>query len=848
MSAPTTDPRPARVAYLGLVVGLLIAGGLAAWVHARVGAPGLEGDALADGWRMVAGEAPARVGPPWAWLLSVLARAARFDVQVGLRRGILGALTALTLAGVAWRGAPTWGRRVGALVALAPFALLRPAEAAPWALAALAISLEVDGARPSLRRALAAAGAWTLATWIDPGFVFPAGLAVLLAAALHRPGASAGAAARSAVVVLVALAAGWGLIAIAVPGAFAAALDPTGHLADPAGAGAVPAGGVGLGLLLGGVALAAAGVGDRGARAIGAAIPLVALGLLRGEAEDVALGALPALAGAASVAARAYPARFATFLLSALVLLLAAVGAWPALGPGAALHPSRLAAVSGARGPEAPRPPGCLHVPPELASATGGRPFGDGASVCPAALWALEGPRGGARGAARGFADGAILRWAARFEPRDLLGPDVVEGVRRPVAVAVSRAPLPVATGELRLALGEPQDILLGRAVEAGHLVRLRAHLYASRLEGGLGRAPRIEARFFAGDRPAGAAYVVPLRHALDRTRAWWLPVDAERAEWRWAVGLEDPAAPRADRLRLSLAPGPVEEAWLRVEGADELVPPPGRPLARACVDEARFDHAPADPRAAAPPRVGDGVIALRPATPAVAFGLAPCADVCLLGEAGLAEGGLATAATLEVELRAGPVRLDRFSRRLGRAYRRPFEVPAAGATSVRLVAEGPVDVHGLRLAPCASRVSLVHALHSGRYEAVRGEVGLSGDTLRLPVPPRGAAPTEVRVPLRVPTRACFATDLVARGASGPLAAVVGVLLEDGTLYRVDRQVFDAGDEALRSLRDVDLTPWAGRDVTLYLGAWSLGDAGGATVEVLRPRIHTCGEPAGWAF
>lgn len=840
-----------RIGFAAVALGFGLAVLATALSRARLAPAAGESAALADLWRVLASRPPVDHGPGWAWIFSFAAQhGASFAALVAMRWAMGGVLSLAAAGAIARLSQPSWPKRVVVFGTLAFAALLSTAEAAPWMLAALAIHV---GLRPGRMAARWAAGLWLAATLLASELLVPAAIAIEVLAVLRAPVDGSRVAAKDALVGLGALAVGWGLVALAVPGAFATSADLAGRLADPGAPAPVPRGGLALAALFAGVAIAAARGGERGAIAFGASVPFLALGLLRGGLDDVHLAALPALAALTAVAARSYPRRFGRFASAGLAVVVALAGLMPRFDARTAWNPAQLEGLD-APPREEPAPAaraGCENVPDPLVAQTGARPFPTPleAATCPTALRGLEEPRRGLARAASGFGADRVRIWAERYAPIALPSYDLVRGRRREEPAFVEEIPLPVGATDHRLAAGAPLSIPLGRAVSTEHVVVLAARLFAGRVEASIGRLPRLEARFFRGARPVAPGYAVDLRALLDRSGEVWLPVDVAQAEWRWVAGRAADKALEADRLELRLRPGPLEEVWLRVDGAREQVPPPPAPIEVACTERRTLDSPPLDPRSASRPRFEGDVIALRAGAEEVAFRVDPCPGACLYGEAGLAPDLVHDHATLHVEARAGPRVVDRFERELGRTWRRPFEVPIDGATGVRFVADGPVDLHGLRVAPCVSLVSLVHALHGGRHEVVRGDVTLSGDTLGLPIGALGTPPTEVRLPARLPAEACLAMDLAARDLDAPVAVVVGVFGPEQTLFRVERQVMTPEDHAMRRLSEIDLRPWPDREITLYFGAWALDDtAGDAVVEILRPRVHRCGEPAYWAF
>jgi hypothetical protein len=142
----------------------------------------------------------------------------------------------------------------------------------------------------------------------------------------------------------------------------------------------------------------------------------------------------------------------------------------------------------------------------------------------------------------------------------------------------------------------------------------------------------------------------------------------------------------------------------------------------------------------------------------------------------------------------------------------------------------------------------VVHALFEHRFRVVRGSPEVVGDTLRLPLVGLGEAPTEVRVPMRVSDDACLAVEVRGAALEAPAWAVVGIV-SDGRLTRMVREIVGPNDpHPERHAANLPLAAWRGRDVELYFAAWSNGAPHGGRMEIVRPRIHRCGQTAGWAF
>ncbi len=460
-----------------------------------------------------------------------------------------------------------------------------------------------------------------------------------------------------------------------------------------------------------------------------------------------------------------------------------------------------------------------------------------------------------------------LLARAALYAPARRLGPALFEArLRDEPARSVARA-IEVDGVPLDREVQTPASVTLRfpTPIAADHLLRLRYRVEPDR--GALWGAPvYLTARALAGpDALRDATLVGGLEEGVDATAV--VPLDAEHAEWRWIAGW-DGEAPRADRIELrveSLGARPTR-ARFRVDAVEVLAPPPAeRRPAPVCQGSSALLARPRWTRMAAP-RIGgdpdDETLTLqanRAGEPhAETFvEVTPCADACLVGEVGLAEG--ATTARLEVHAIDGPVRALLFARDVAPGFRTPFEVPLAPHAGRRILlrfgapppaegAGGALRVRRPRVAPCASRESLVHALHQGRFEAVRGDPRVEGDRLALPVPPWGSAPAEVRLP--VPARALDEHACLAFDASGEALDGTAVLhveaLRRGRAEPIARVELRPGEA--RRVADVPLAAWAGEDRTLVVSVHASEAASGGALYVLRPRVHGCGDGAPWAF
>lgn len=598
------------------------------------------------------------------------------------------------------------------------------------------------------------------------------------------------------------------------------------------------------------------------------AVPIAAAGFVSAGAEDGPYLALVAPSVALLVvAARSMPRAPLASGVAALLVALFVLGSAPRYDRRTAWRPTvffDLAEVArGRRGPQledndlfaaATRMvdlPGCVAVTADLSAAQlvagvpgpidGDAPRDLEGWSCPHALTSIRSFDRPYRLAARAFGPDMRER-AERYTVAETIGPATfLARERAPVRAAERRMDLDVrvvsdALGALRVAFD--------REVPAEHVVVVRVRTDAR----------RVVAQVLSGARPVREPMELSV-HAGEL----WIPMEAERAEWRWITGRSAREPLFADAVRLE----PEGGASLAIDGALELSPPePAPERRRPCARAVELWSARGYARRTRAPVEGARVL-LDPNPPGhpaaeLFVPVTPCPGTCLVGEVGL-DGDEGGGFGFEVHVVDGPERPRLLDWQVGPGWSRPFEVPLerwAGrdvlvrmATTPGARADGDhARVHRPRLRPCASLVSVVHALHDGRHRVVRGAPSMVGDALRLPLAPLGEPPVEVRLPLTVPEGACLAVDLGASEHERAFAAVVGVVA-DGRAHRLVREVFAPHEPGTpRAHADVSLAGWVGREVELYFAAWPLERGGSGVASVVRPRVHRCGERADWAF
>ncbi len=598
------------------------------------------------------------------------------------------------------------------------------------------------------------------------------------------------------------------------------------------------------------------------------AVPIAAAGLLSAGGDDAPYLALVAPSIALLVvAARSLPRAPLASGVAALVVALFVLGSAPRYDRRTAWRPTVFADLAEvARGRRGPQPedndlfaaatrmadlPGCVAVTADLSAAQlvagvpgpidGDAPRDLEGWSCPHALTSIRSFDRPYRLAALAF--GPDLRERAeRYAVAERIGPATfLARERAPVRATERRMDLDVrvvsdAVGALR--------VDFDREVPAEHVVVLRVRTAAR----------RVVAHVLS----AGRTIREPMEVSVHAGELW-IPVEAERAEWRWIAGRSSRDRLHADAVRIE----PEQGAWLAVDGALELSPPQAPPeRARPCARALELWAAPGYARRTRAPVEAERVL-LDPNPPGYPAAelfvpLTPCPGTCLVGEVGL-DGEAGGGFGFEIHVVDGAERPRLLDWQVGAGWSRPFELPLdrwAGrdvlvrmATTPGARADGDhARVHRPRVRPCASVVSVVHALHDGRHRVVRGAPSVVGDALRLPLAPRGQPPTEVRLPLEVPEGACVAVDIGASDHDRALAAVLGVVAE-GRVHRIVREVFAPHEQpSPRSHADLSLAAWAGREVELYFAAWPLERGGSGLASFVRPRVHRCGERADWAF
>ena len=765
--------------------------------------------------------------------------------------------------------------------------------------------------RAAVRRGLASGLVWMIAVLLDPSAIAWALPAIAVLAVLS-PSIARGRVALAGIgasLGVLALGVGALTLASAATGGIGAQwlLEPLSDLAQrrgewlPHAASPIP-GLIFVAASVGAVALALRH--DREDTVVWAAtLPALAIGLMRGTPEAIYLGSIPGVAALASIAVGAWPRSRLASGVAALLVVVFLLGWLPHYDRRTAWLPSALrdGAIALEGGRPAPRDDdfavavqtlrsldpagsGCAVVSESLAAAPmiAGVPgpfdpmresTGDGANIASqlrnsSCQWALTqlhlvAPFSDDTGWVFGLDQVAL---AERYAPERRVGSSLVlaRWRERPVPARV----VPLAVQDMprvhHLTADSPLVLRFERAVPADHLVRLDLRLDANELEALLGRLPRIRARFFLGDRPLRSALLLPMR-GVGQEEPLLVPVDAERVEHRWVAGVAVADGLAADRVVLTLErpPGSGVSLDVRVARAYELAPGAlAEPEPEASECRSSLDVAGLAERVVARhtrAEIVDGVLSLDPSPNVraeIVVPITPCADACLVGLVGLE--GDAGEVRFEADVLDGPLTTSMSERRLGPGFRQPFEIPLGRwasrpvllrlATAVGDRAPYPARIYEPHVRPCASLFSVVHALFEGHFRAVRGSPSVVGDTLRLPLVPLGQPPTEVRVPLRVPDHACLAVEVRGAELEAPAWVVVGIV-SDGRLTRMVREIVSPDDPyPERDAADLSLAAWQGRNVELYFAAWSNAAPHGGRMEVMRPRIHRCGEPADWAF
>lgn len=468
------------------------------------------------------------------------------------------------------------------------------------------------------------------------------------------------------------------------------------------------------------------------------------------------------------------------------------------------------------------------------------------------------------------------------YEPYERLGPDLWATRLRAEPKPPERRPLPLSESvKGRLAVPGEAGHRFSRPVPWSHALEIEYQFsvpWHGRLLGGV---PSLEVQFHSGTQALGPPMALPYP-TLGRHKTV-VPIDAAVAEERWVSARAPHQEKSADRMVLSargnrVSPERIEFSLLSVT---ELVPSlPERPRTRPCRPEVDL-VAEAESRAAffrsATPSFSRDSIALPPnpkneAAAELYLPIVPCLDSCLYAELGV-EAGENPAPTLlspistvdgvdfEIHAIAGyeKPRLVAWHADPGISPK-PAELPLGtwvgqdlllrfATTPGRTEIGDRARIWRPRIAACGSRKNLVVALHDGRYERVRGDVGVLGDTLRMVPAPLGASPTDLRIPVEISAGSCLAMDIrnedPSHGASR-LAVDVGVV--DGEMVtRLTRPEL-AGTDPPASYKEVSLERFWNRSVALRIASWSLDDAPPGMAVIAAMRIHRCGDGAPWRF
>jgi len=448
--------------------------------------------------------------------------------------------------------------------------------------------------------------------------------------------------------------------------------------------------------------------------------------------------------------------------------------------------------------------------------------------------------------------DAAGLALAELYRPVERLGPALFlaarDAPRRPRRRILR--PAPPLPRQVTLRAGERARFELERPVRADHLLELAIGLTPVGAPTG-----RPEVLLLRGEEMLRAPLVLPVPDHGGRVR---VPIDAELAEHRWRLGAAGAADSGADALVLRYEG---EGAWqVRLTGVIELSPPPATQRAVAATTSlpVALLEQPSWARFTAPRRDGaDVVLESNPPglPPAELFVEVTGGEgACLVGEVGL-ESPSSSGARLQIDVVDGPARHPRVDWAIARGWRRPFVLSLPphrvlvriGVTSE----EGGVRtrLHRPRLEACGARRSVVHALHDGQHDVVRGAPTVTGDTLALPALARGAPPVDVRLTHTVQGGDCLSLEMRGRTERGPVAVGVGVV-HRGRLHRLAREVFWPDDQRpQRAFRDLPLGEWVGQEVALRFAAWPMErETRGGVGEIVRPQIHACGERPTWHF
>lgn len=429
-----------------------------------------------------------------------------------------------------------------------------------------------------------------------------------------------------------------------------------------------------------------------------------------------------------------------------------------------------------------------------------------------------------------------LLRWRERPLPARVTG-------------------LPVATAERPLALGEELVVPLGRVVSDADLLRVEYALGVPRWATTLGAAPRLEYRLELAGKPQGE-FVDVIDLSVNRPTRTLLAVNPSIVEARWMGQLADTESKSADAIRFRLLPrGRLTpgRATLRVLGAS--VSAPGSDVdphaGAACELERDFLT---DAR-------GDGAlarnVALRPSSERlllhpnplseqgaeVYFPVRPCADACVVAEAGIdLPAGSGDGAELSLNVLDGPARpriavtdilpgsgarrievsLQRFAGR--DVLVRLGSLPRADPSRDYLWVQRP------RLTRCTARSGLGAALAKGSAAAA-GAVDVRGDDVAF-----GAGQSSVSYPFTVVADTCLELELVAEGEGAELSYLIAVRA-DGLAHALASGEARTGQRARVS--QLSLHDWHKRDVSLEIHV-TQRSSGAGVLRLVRPRLERC--------
>ena len=468
-------------------------------------------------------------------------------------------------------------------------------------------------------------------------------------------------------------------------------------------------------------------------------------------------------------------------------------------------------------------------------------------------------------GGSWGFSD-IMLAQHELYEPKEMLGPDLVASVLREVPVRPKQRPLFAdLTADTDLTLPARVSIPFGRRVPWENAVRLEYSLGISPVRLLLGGAPILTVRFFDGDEPLSRPMSVPYA-GIGENLTTIVPVVADVAEWRWVAGRAPKTERYADRMVISVAPRPASPraASLRIHGLTELAPgdePRGLPKKCEAGTEFARSHDRAMPRWTSPITRGDD-LELRPNAPGQPLAemflpTVPCEDTCFFGQLSVA-GDEPDAVVVEAHIIDGydRPRVVHYTAKPGEDAL-PIELPLAPWAGRDVVlrlgvsAQGRSSNRGVfrrpRLGACSSLVNLALNLHRGEFDLTHGKARVSGAGLVMQPEARGVPPTEVLIPVLAKKGRCVALT----GRREPRSEEsAGAALDVGIMYGADvvrlSRVELGPDKEQLDLADLPLSEWGGRWVKLRLATWTLWDAEAPETRITRLRVHRCGDGAPW--